>query len=65
MPRAEDATPNPNDAILRPLPNQRIAKNPEDWGGDYDKIREEMMSRGSGGFISNTVGQCTLNSVAP
>ena len=25
---------------------KRAAKNPEDWGGDYDKIREELMSRG-------------------
>jgi len=24
---------------------KRAAKNPEDWGGDYDKIRETLMSR--------------------
>ena len=25
---------------------KRAAKNPEDWGGDYDKIREDLMRRG-------------------
>ena len=27
---------------------KRSAKNPADWGNDYDKIREELMSRGPG-----------------
>jgi hypothetical protein len=26
----------------------RAPKNPEDWGDDYDKIREELMSRDGG-----------------
>ena len=32
--------------LARAGSSKRAPKNPEDWGGDYDKIREELMNRG-------------------
>ena len=49
--------PNPKtvwrgDAGLRSGPKRQM-KNPEDFGGDFDKIREELMTQGYRGWAGS------------
>ena len=58
-------TPNPKtvwrgDAGLRSGPKRQM-KNPDDFGGDYDKIREELMTQGYRGWAGNLSISNTIN----
>jgi hypothetical protein len=53
-------------AIASSTRASRQQRNPDDWGGDYDKIREELMSRGPSWAenlpgISNTINWLSQN----
>ena len=48
------------DAGLRSGPKRQM-KNPDDFGGDYDKIREELMTQGYRGWASNLSISNTIN----
>ena len=57
--------PNPKtvwrgDAGLRSGPKRQM-KNPEDFGGDYDKIREELMTQGYRGWAGSLSISNALN----